>query len=248
MQRLIRTIVLSATYSQNANFRPELQDPENRLLARGPSFRLPAETIRDQALAVSGLLSREVGGPSVKPYQPEGIWEDLSAPPSHAETYVQGQGRDLYRKSFYTYWRRSVTHPLLSTFDAPSREVCTADRFQSNSPQQALTLLNDPTFVEAARGFALRVSRENPASTDAVKIAAALRLALAREPKPAELASLTKFLSLQRDYYRSKPDDAVAFLKTGLSDPGNGQDPAELAAWSQLCRVILNLHETITRY
>jgi hypothetical protein len=146
------------------------------------------------------------------------------------------------------HWQRTFMHPMLAGFDAPSREECTADRFQSNSPQQALTLLNDPTFVEAARAFAIRLLREKPAAPDAEKITHAMRLSLAREPKAGELESLGKFLATQRDFYQTKPDDAKAFLKTGLSDPGEGLDPAELAAYSQLCRVILNLHETITRY
>jgi hypothetical protein len=146
------------------------------------------------------------------------------------------------------HWQRTFLHPMLAGFDAPSREECTADRFQSNSPQQALTLLNDPSFVEAARGFALRVSREKPGADDAAKIQHAIRLALSRDAKPAETQSLTKLLTTQREFYKSKPEDAAAFLKTGSSDPGAGQDPAELAAWAQLCRVLLNLHETITRY
>ncbi len=248
VKHMVRLIVTSRTYRQQAATRVEVaeKDPFNRLLAEQSARRLDAEFVRDNALSISGLLKDDlVGGPSVKPYQPAGYYVNLNFP---ERDYPTSSGDEQYRRGVYMHWQRTFMHPMLAGFDAPSREVCTADRFQSNSPQQALTLLNDPTFVEAARGFALRVSRENPASTDAVKIAAAVRLALAREPKPAELASLTKFLSLQRDYYRSKPDDAVAFLKTGLSDPGTGQDPAELAAWSQLCRVILNLHETITRY
>jgi Protein of unknown function (DUF1553) len=151
VRRLIRAIVLSATYGQSAKYRHELDDPENRLLARGPGFRLPAELIRDQALAVSGLLARDVGGPSVKPYQPDGIWEDLSAPPSHAETYVRGNGPDLYRKTMYTCWRRAVHHPHLSVFDAPSRDVCTVRRDATNTPLQALAMLHDPTYLECAR-------------------------------------------------------------------------------------------------
>jgi hypothetical protein len=146
------------------------------------------------------------------------------------------------------HWQRTFMHPMLAGFDAPSREECTADRFQSNSPQQALTLLNDPSFVEAARGFALRLQREKPGAEDAEKIRHALRIALSREAKPAEIESLTAFVAERRKFYQAKPEDAAAFLKTGLSDPGGGQDPVELAAWAQLCRVILNLHETITRY
>ena len=133
---------------------------------------------------------------------------------------------------------------MLAGFDAPSREECTADRFQSNSPQQALTLLNDPSFVEAARGFALRLK----SGTDEERIREALKIALSRDPKSSELESLAKFLATQRETYKAKPEDAGAFLKIGLSNLGIGQDPSELAAWTQLCRVILNLHETITCY
>jgi hypothetical protein len=146
------------------------------------------------------------------------------------------------------HWQRTFMHPMLAGFDAPSREECTADRFQSNSPQQALTLLNDPSFVEAARGFALRLEREMPDAGDAEKIQHALLLAVSRKPKAGEVEGLLEFLTQQRKHYQTKPADAAAFLKTGLSDPGSGHDPAELAAWAQLCRVILNLHETITRY
>jgi hypothetical protein len=146
------------------------------------------------------------------------------------------------------HWQRTFLHPMLAGFDAPSREECSADRFQSNSPQQALTLLNDPSFVEAARGFALRLTREQPAADDAAGIRHAFLLALSREAKPEEVESLTKFLNRQRQDYKARPDDAATFLKTGQLDPGAAQDPVELAAWTQLCRVILNLHETITRY
>ncbi|HEX7261279.1 MAG TPA: DUF1553 domain-containing protein, partial [Luteolibacter sp.] len=143
---------------------------------------------------------------------------------------------------------RTFMHPMLTGFDAPSREECAADRLQSNSPQQALILLNDPSFVEAARGFALRVLAEKPAATDEDKIRAAIRTALGRDTKAVELKSLTTFLAEQRSYYTANPKDAEAFLKTGLSDHGAAHPPAELAAWAQTCRVILNLHETITRY
>ncbi len=154
LHHLIRQIVLSATYRQDSKQRPELEDPENRLLARGPSFRLPAETIRDQALAASGLLTRKVGGPSVRPYQPDGIWEDLNAPQSHAEIYKQDSGAALYRKSMYTYWRRAAMHPAMAVFDAPSRDVCSVLRPTTNTPLQALALLHDPTYIEAARKLA----------------------------------------------------------------------------------------------
>ncbi len=246
LHRLIRTIVLSATYSQGATFRPELEDPDNRLLARGPCFRLPAEIIRDQALATAGLLSREVGGPSVKPYQPEGIWEDLGAPPSHAETYVQGQGQELYRKSFYTYWRRSVTHPLLSTFDAPSRDVCTVRRETTNTPLQALAMLHDPTYLECARVLAQQLlATSPPADTPLIKDAF-LRI-LTRLPNQTEENLLTKFHQERLARYQSDPKAAGQTLQVG-EFPVSTEIPRErIAALADVCHIILNLSETITR-
>ncbi|MES2924902.1 MAG: PSD1 and planctomycete cytochrome C domain-containing protein [Verrucomicrobiota bacterium] len=247
VKHLVRLIVTSRTYRQVSATRAELaeKDPANRLLAEQSARRLDAEFVRDNALAVSGLLSTGlVGGPSVKPYQPAGYWVNLNFP---ERDYHASTGDEQYRRGLYMHWQRTFMHPMLAGFDAPSREECAADRFQSNSPQQALTLLNDPSFVEAARAFALRVIREK-SGTDDDRIRHAIKLALARDAKPSEVESLGKFLTTQRDFYKTKPHDAVAFLKTGLSDPGAGHDPVELAAWSQLCRVILNLHETITRY
>ena len=247
VKHLVRLIVTSRTYQQVSASRKDLveKDPANRLLAEQSARRLDAEFVRDNALAISGLLNDAIiGGPSVKPYQPAGYWANLNFP---ERDYEPSTDDGQYRRGLYMHWQRTFMHPMLAGFDAPSREECTGDRFQSNSPQQALTLLNDPSFVEAARGFALRITRE-ASGKDEDRIRFAVKLALSREAKPGELESLTKFLTTQRDFYKAKPDDAVAFLKTGLSDPGVGQDPAELAAWSQLCRVILNLHETITRY
>jgi hypothetical protein len=241
---MVRLMVTSRTYQQVSATRKDLaeKDPANRLLSEQSARRLDAEFVRDNALSISGLLSDDtIGGPSVKPYQPDDYWANLNFP---ERDYVASTGDDQYRRGLYMHWQRTFMHPMLAGFDAPSREECTADRFQSNSPQQALTLLNDPSFVEAARGFALRLKP----GTDEQRIREAVKLALSRDPKSGELDSLTKFLATQRETYQSKPDDAVAFLKTGLSNPGTGQDPAELAAWTQLCRVILNLHETITRY
>ena len=248
VKHMVRLIVSSRTYRQVSASRPDLAetDPENRLLAEQSARRLDAEFVRDNALAISGLLRDDIiGGPSVKPYQPEGYYQNLNFP---GRDYHASTGDDQYRRGVYSHWQRTFMHPMLAGFDAPSREECTADRFQSNSPQQALTLLNDPSFVEAARGFALRVMREQPAADDAGKIRHAVKLALARDTSASELESLGKFLKTQRDFYQENPDDAAAFLKTGLSDPGEGQNPAELAALAQLCRVILNLHENITRY
>ncbi|MEO5914163.1 MAG: PSD1 and planctomycete cytochrome C domain-containing protein [Luteolibacter sp.] len=247
VKHMVRLIVTSRTYQQVSATRRDLaeKDPANRLLAEQSARRLDAEFVRDNALSISGLLRDGViGGPSVKPYQPAGYWVNLNFP---ERDYQASTGNDQYRRGLYMHWQRTFMHPMLAGFDAPSREECTADRFQSNSPQQALTLLNDPSFVEAARGFALRLTHENPGN-DQDRIRLAVKLALAREAKPGELKSLAEFLTNQRAFYQTKPDDAKAFLKIGLSDSGTGQDPAELAAWAQLCRVILNLHETITRY
>ena len=248
VKHMVRLIVTSRTYRQVSAMRPELaeRDPDNRLLAEQSARRLEAEFIRDNALSISGLINHGIiGGPSAKPYQPEGYYVNLNFP---QRDYHASSGGDQYRRGLYMHWQRTFMHPMLAGFDAPSREECSADRFQSNSPQQALTLLNDPSFVEAARGFALRLARENPEADDAAKIRQAIRLALSRDPKPGEIDRLTKFLGAQRKSYQDKPDDAVAFLKTGISDSGAGHDPTELAAWTQLCRVLLNLHESITRY
>lgn len=248
VKHMVRLIVTSRSYRQQSATRKDLAeiDPANRLLAEQSPRRLDAEFIRDNALSISGLLDlTKLGGPSVMPYQPEGYYESLNFPD---RDYHASTGSAQYSRGLYMHWQRTFMHPMLAAFDAPSREICTADRFQSNSPQQALALLNDPSFVEAARGFALRLQRENPKADDSEKIRRAMNLALSRDPKPDELESLGKFLTSQRGIYQKSPADAEAFLKTGLSDPGTGHDPAELAAWSQLCRVILNLHETITRY
>jgi hypothetical protein len=238
VKQMVRLIVNSRTYRQVSASRADLadRDPANRLLAEQSARRLEAEFVRDNALAVSGLLNTAVvGGPSSKPYQPAGYWVNLNFP---ERDYHASTGDEQYRRGLYAHWQRTFMHPMLAGFDAPSREECTADRFQSNSPQQALTLLNDPSFVEAARAFALRL----PPGTDDERIRHALKIALSREPKPGELNSFGGFLTQQRESYKSKPDDAKTFLKADCPDP------AELAAWAQLCRVILNLHETITRY
>jgi hypothetical protein len=250
-KHLVRLMVGSNTYRQRAATRPELAaiDPENRLLAEQSARRLEAEFIRDNALAISGLLERHhVGGPSVKPYQPAGYYANLNFP---IRDYHATTGGDQYRRGLYMHWQRTFTHPMLAGFDAPSREECSADRFLSNSPQQALTLLNDPSFVEAARAFADRLAREKPSAGDEEKIRHAYRLALARDPRGDELASLAAFVERQRANYAAKPDEARALLKTGHSPPAAGDTPAELAesaAWTQACRVLLNLHETITRF
>jgi hypothetical protein len=246
LHHLIRQIVLSATYRQGSSHRPELEDPENRLLARGPSFRLPAEIIRDQALAVSGLLTREIGGPSVKPYQPAGIWEDLNAPKSHAEIYTQESAPNLYRKSIYTYWRRAAMHPAMAVFDAPNRDVCTVTRSTTNTPLQALATLHGPTFIEAARKLAERVlaqERTDPAKQTAL----ATRFTLTRTPTDKEQEILTGIYRDRLATYQAEPAAADKLLAIGESPVDPAYDRAQLAALADVCVVIFNLSETLTR-
>ncbi|MEO7649145.1 MAG: DUF1553 domain-containing protein, partial [Bryobacteraceae bacterium] len=211
MQRLI---VSSAAYRQSSKVSPALleKDPENRLLARGARFRLPAEMVRDNALAVSGLLVEKLGGPSVFPYQPKGLWEDIAYGDVYsAQSYSQGSGKDLYRRSMYTFWKRTSPPPSLATFDAPDREKCTARRTRTNTPLQALVLLNDPTYVEAARALAQRVITE--AGPDPAKrITLAYRLALARKPAPPEAQVLRDLAEQQTATYRKDKDAATKLL------------------------------------
>jgi hypothetical protein len=245
VKHMVRTIVTSATYRQTSVARPDLvaADPYNRELARQSAFRLDAELVRDNALTVSGLLVPKLGGPSVKPYQPPGYWENLNFP---TREWTADQGENQYRRGLYTWWQRSFLHPSLLAFDAPSREECAADRTRSNIPQQALVLLNDPTYVEAARAFAARILKEAPASPDA-RFTWAWQQALQRNPKPAELATVRGLLDQQLSVYRADPKAAGELLKVGFAPVPAGQDPAELAAWTHLARVLLNLHESITR-
>ncbi len=246
MHHLIRNIVLSATYRQDSRFRRELDDAENRLLARGPSFRLPAETIRDQALAASGLLTRKVGGPSVMPYQPLGVWEDLSAPPSHAETYQASTGADLYRKSLYTYWRRAAIPPAMAVFDAPNREICSVERSHTNTPLQALVTLNDPTFIEAARNIASRVMKQESVDPEN-QTALAVRLVLVRSAEVKELDLLKEVFQERLAHYQGDPSAAEKLLVIGHSAVDASLDRIRLAAMTDVCHVILNLSETVTR-
>jgi hypothetical protein len=245
LQHMVRLVVTSHTYKQTSVPTPEIRarDPYNRELAFQSRWRLDAELIRDNALAVSGLLELSIGGPSVKPYQPEGYWENLNFPP---RKYEQSTGTDQYRRGVYVWWQRSYLHPALVAFDAPTREECAAERVRSNIPQQALVLLNDPTFVEASRAFAARILKEGGADAPH-RIRWAWRQALARDPDPGELEVLTSLQKrFQEDYARDRAA-AEAFLKVGLQPMAVGIDPAELAAWSHVARTILNLHESITR-
>jgi hypothetical protein len=246
MQRLL---VTSATYRQSSRMTPELleKDPENRLLARGPRFRLPAEMVRDNALAVSGLLKERVGGPSVFPYQPKGLWEETSYGDVYsAQYYTPSHGDDLYRRSMYTFWKRTVPPPALAIFDAPDREKCTARRSTTNTPLQALVLMNDPTYVEAARALAQRMLTEG-GHDPAKRIAYAFRLATDRKPTVEEEKTLLDLERKKLADYASHPDAAAKLIHVGESSYNQKLKPSELAAYTTVASVILNLDETITK-
>lgn len=264
MQHMIRVIVASQSYRQASsiadsgsgiadssarqsairNLQSAIQrDPHNREYARQSAYRLDAELVRDNALAISGLLVPKIGGPSVKPYQPERYWENLNFPPREWENDT---GEGLHRRGLYTWWQRSFLHPSLLAFDAPSREECAADRNRSNIPQQALVLLNDPTYVEAARAFAARILTECE-GTPAQRIAWACRQALQRDPAIGEQETLEALLHRHHADYRLDPAAAEALLRTGAAPVARGLNQPELAAWTHVARVLLNLHETITR-
>ena len=247
VKHIVRLIVMSAAYQQDSKVRPELRDidPNNRLLARQNPRRLDAEFVRDNALAVAGLLNPGIGGPSAYPYQPEGYYANLQFPD---RDYLASANDGQYRRGIYMHWQRTFLHPMLANFDAPAREECTADRPVSTTPQQALTLLNDPTFVEAARVFAEKILAAPKAKGDAARVNLAFETALLRPAKTAEQESLLKFLAEQRNYYLANPGDAEKLLHVGQHPPSAALNPSEDAAWTTLARVILNLHETITRY
>jgi len=245
LHAFIKQVVLSATYRQDSTHRPKLEDPDNRLLARGPSFRLPAEMIRDQALFASGLLTRKIGGPPVFPYQPKGVWEDLNAPKSHAEHYVESKGEDLYRKSLYTYWRRAATHPAMQIFDAPSRDVCSVKRETTNTPLQALAILHDRTYVEASRKLAERVIKEQKESS--AQISLLMRFVLSREPYAEELTVLQQLLDDRLATYRKDPSAAAKLMAVGESPADESLNAAHVAALADVALAVFNLSETLTR-
>jgi hypothetical protein len=245
MQKLI---VTSRTYRQSSRVSAELleKDPENRLLARGPRFRLPAEMVRDNALAASRLLNRKIGGPSVFPYQPPGLWEELSRGETFtAQEYHESQGADLYRRSMYTFWKRTVPPAALTTFDAPDREKCTSRRLITNTPLQALVLLNDPTYVEASRVLAQRAISEAGADPQA-RIRLLFRETTARRPTQAEMRILLDLAERRLAHYKKEPAQAAKLVTVGASKPADGPS-AELAAWTIVASTILNLDETITK-
>jgi hypothetical protein len=245
-QHMVRTIVTSHTYRQTSVATPELLavDPYNRECARQSAWRLDAELVRDQALALSGLLTPTIGGPSVKPYQPEGYWENLNFP---VRQYVADQGPNQYRRGLYVWWQRSFLHPNMLAFDAPSREECCAERNRSNIPQQALVLLNDPCYVEAARALAVRILQEAGSSEPRVRLQKGWQIALQRAPREEELQTMLPLVEQHAAAYAKDPAAAQALLKVGGAPLPQGLQETELATWTHVARVLLNLHESITR-
>lgn len=252
-KKLLRLIVTSDTYCQAAMRKPDtlVEDPKNTLLSYFPRKRLTAYAIRDQALAVSGLLKHHIGGRSVNPYQPEGMWEEISSPdagvarsPFGTTVYKQDHGDNLYRRSVYTFWKRSSPPPTLGTFDAPSREVCSVRHDITNTPLQALALLNGTTYLEAARNMAAKAIQSYPEPTRMEQLMTSV---LKRSPSENEKNIMARALTRHLDHYRSNPDQAKQFLAYGESPNPAGLDPIQQAAWTQISLLILNLDETITK-
>jgi len=246
---LMRQIVLSQTYRQDSAASREMiaRDPENRLLARGPRVRLSAEQIRDQALAISGLLKNHIGGPSVYPYQPEGLYKGIVVAANYPGTkYIPSTGDDLYRRSLYIYWKRTVPHPTMAVFDAPDREVCVVRRAPTNTPLQALTLLNDPIFVEAARKLAERSIHEGGADAN-TRLEFIFRLATGRKPDTEEKSIMKKKLDEMLAAFRNDRAGAEGLLAVGASTHDATIPASELAAYTAITNMILNLDEVITK-
>jgi hypothetical protein len=247
VKKLYRTLVTSATYRQRAVTTPEklAQDPDNRLLARGPRFRMDAEMLRDNALFASGLLVEKLGGPPAKPYQPPGIWEEVAMPQSDTKTYEPDTGDGLYRRSVYTFWKRTSMPPGMETFDATSREVVCTVRARTNTPLQAFVTMNDPQWVEAARKLAERAIWATP--DDEARLNFLGRVTLSRPLRPEEVAILRRGLEQFLTSFRDAPGDVAALLATGASPIDSALDPAEIAPWTMVASQFLNLDEFLTK-
>ena len=244
MKRMLRLIATSSIYRQSSQTSASLQqrDPENRWLARGPRIRVSAEMVRDQALAASGLMIEQLGGPSVKPYQPDGLWKDLAG-----LDYEQDHGASLYRRSLYTYWKRTVAPPSMITFDAAGRETCIVKETRTNTPLQALNLMNDVTYVEAARMLGERMMTEADDATPSNRIVRAFELVLGRVPRAPELPVLTAGYDRHLAYYQSHLSEANALIKIGEYPANRELNAPELAACAMTANLILNLDEAVTR-
>jgi hypothetical protein len=252
VKRLVRQLVTSATYQQTSVASPEsrAKDPENRLLSRGPRFRLQAEFIRDQALFAGGLLDRRIGGKSVSPYQPPGLWEELMSRSDNdnwtAQKYKQSHGVDLYRRTMYTFWKRTCPPASLATFDAPDREVCTVKRSRTNTPLQALVSMNDPTYVEAARKFGERIMTRGGNSLEE-KISFLFRTVNSRPPTAQEFDVIVRLYASQVQHFQAHPEAAAKLLKVGEAPADESLNPAELAAWTMTASAVLNTDEALTK-
>ena len=242
----LKRIVLSATYRQSSRITPDMleRDPKNAMLARGPRVRLSAEAIRDQALFVSGLLSRKLGGPSVMPYQPDGLWQDVSV--ERRAVYKPSTGEDLYRRGMYTFWKRTCPPPTMISFDAPDRETCVMRRARTNTPLQALVLLNDPTYIEAARNLAARVLK-SPAPTDEARLSLLIQSCTNRPATDADKTVLLPILTRSLSHFTTHPDAAQTLLTIGASPLPEAIPQPQFAAWANLANLVLNLDETITK-
>jgi hypothetical protein len=248
VKELFRLMVTSATYRQAATVTPDklTKDAANRLLSRGPRFRMDAEMVRDYALASSGLLAPRIGGPSVRPYQPEGVWEAVAMIGSNTRDYKQDQGENLYRRSMYTFWKRAAPPASMEIFNAPNREICSVQRERTNTPLQALVTLNDPQFIEAARRLAARALTEGGES-DATRVDFIAKHLLARPLAEEESAVVTGSLGTLLSYYREHPEDAKKLIETGESTPNASLDPATLAGWTMLTNELMNLDEVVNK-
>jgi len=245
---LLKTIIMSATYQQVAKVTEALQeaDPENLWLARAPRLRLPAEMIRDHALAISGLLDTTIGGPSVKPYQPDGLWaEVIGGGGGSLAKYEQDKGSKVYRRSIYTFWKRTVPPPSMMTFDAVSRDICSVKRQSTSTPLQALVMLNDPQIVEASRVLAYRSMEQQKESGD--RIALMFRLATSRQIEADELHQLLTYFEEEKDRFANEPESAKSLLQVGEYPQKEVSSIPEMAAYTLIANMIFNLDETITR-
>jgi hypothetical protein len=246
VKALLKTIVLSATYRQSSKITPQFlqRDPENRLLARGPRMRLAAEMIRDQALFVSGLLVEKLGGSSVRPYQPDGLYKDMLF--SNMTNYAQEKGEGLWRRSLYTFWKRTVMPPAMQVFDASSRESCTVRETRTNTPLQALNLMNDTTYVEAARLMAQRMLNEGGTKPED-RLAFGLRLVAGRRPDDSEKRLLLSNLQTQLDHFRGHPKEAAQLLAVGQKRNDAKLNTEELAAYSVVASLLFNMDEVLSK-
>jgi len=241
---LLRLIVTSATYRQSSKVTPEMlaRDPRDRLLSHAPRYRMEAEMIRDQALALSELLASRVGGPSVYPPQPDGLWQ---AAFNGERTWATSKGEDRHRRGLYTFWRRTIPYPSMAAFDAPSRETCAIKRVRSNTPVQAFVTLNDPVFVEAAQALARRILREGGGNPEE-RARFVLRLCLVRTPEPEQVAKLVELYLSERDHFLSSPAEALKLATDPLGPLPAGATADELAAWTVIANVVLNLDAVLT--